>query len=1061
MKLDRHSLALAVGFSTFVAVTGIVPRLTAERPRTFQFGVRTVPVDSESVEKLDDMLRVPGVSTIAASAVQDSFSLATVVATVEGEDDALRRARLALDRGDLARAEALTNVLVEQLEKEAQDVPVGEESRLNRLSRMRSQALLLQTNIAMQGGDAEKAAELLKTVSPQNPIPDFVAFLRAINLEGAEKHAEAAALFGKVSKMSDTPLEHRAVVRRAHSLFAAKDWKAAEKALGHVIDTYPLYPRRWLALWQRAVALEQLDRAQDAADVYQQTWFEFPYKQVGKDAREKLQALQEDAVVPSNLPTASERYSRYRRLRINKHWDIARDLFTELQQDYATESGHSEFEHEIEFQLALTDYHSRAFESARDRLLALGRAYDAGHRAGISRYLTFKYLSRSYARLGKRKKALEALDRMTEGYGRRSQMRARAEFFEDHGEYAKALKLYDQLYSRYKKRGWHYTWLLYKTGEFEGAYENLTRLAERSRGRRRAKYLYWSARTLERAGKGKEAQEIFVDISESYGISYYGLQARNRLMDLGQRSSVAGQLVASAEGIANSADEVLDALEEAEEEVSEYAFPMDDPRARQRHAFWGSDDGPASWTSGEVCPNTNATDRAFCQLQFEALPSSTASILGATLAAGSGQAALASNAPVDRDALLPDDDERELEELNRGDARVPHEKVEFDDTPPRIEYSSQARIYWDGRLSSAVAFANYRDGETVGPTPDEVTAYDDDAHLGGIGRAARDYGDLFPELVRAHWLHLAGYKQYARWVIRDVAIEFRELSRRWRPRRKPHELDDKRWDYYIDNRRGDRSQLWGLESDELRFPVPKTAAGKKRLLERQQAIHDKREELRPALIQAFKEAGDYYLVRKYTLAQRGWYREDPTGPARKTWMQAYPRAFPELVTEHAYKNGMNPYLLWSLMTVESSYNPDSLSTANALGLLQVIPRTGLKTAIMLGDEDFGPHDLLEADTAIEHGAFYFSKLVRKFRGQELFAIIGYNGGPHRVGDWVEMRGDTMPMDEFVEEVPFNQARGYVKKVLRFLHLYLTLYEGKDELYVGQNIRTDYRPHPKF
>jgi soluble lytic murein transglycosylase-like protein len=60
-----------------------------------------------------------------------------------------------------------------------------------------------------------------------------------------------------------------------------------------------------------------------------------------------------------------------------------------------------------------------------------------------------------------------------------------------------------------------------------------------------------------------------------------------------------------------------------------------------------------------------------------------------------------------------------------------------------------------------------------------------------------------------------------------------------------------------------------------------------------------------------------------------------------------------------------------------------------------------------------------------------------------------------------MRGDTMPMDEFVEEVPFNQARGYVKKVLRFLHLYLTLYEGKDELYVGQNIRTDYRPHPKF
>ena len=55
----------------------------------------------------------------------------------------------------------------------------------------------------------------------------------------------------------------------------------------------------------------------------------------------------------------------------------------------------------------------------------------------------------------------------------------------------------------------------------------------------------------------------------------------------------------------------------------------------------------------------------------------------------------------------------------------------------------------------------------------------------------------------------------------------------------------------------------------------------------------------------------------------------------------------------------------------------------------------------------------------------------------------------------------MPMDEFVEEIPFNQARLYVKKVLRFLAIYLALYEGKDSLYVGQNVRTDYRPDPNF
>jgi soluble lytic murein transglycosylase len=158
---------------------------------------------------------------------------------------------------------------------------------------------------------------------------------------------------------------------------------------------------------------------------------------------------------------------------------------------------------------------------------------------------------------------------------------------------------------------------------------------------------------------------------------------------------------------------------------------------------------------------------------------------------------------------------------------------------------------------------------------------------------------------------------------------------------------------------------------------------------------------------------------------------------------------------------MNPYLMWAIMTVESSYNPDSISPADAIGLMQVIPRTGIKVAEMLGDEDFGPFDLINEDVAIRHGAFYYSKLVEKFRGQELLAIAGYNGGPHRVAAWMDKRGDSMPMDEFVEEIPFTEARGYTKKVIRFLALYLRIYEGVDQLYIGQNMRMDYLPQPNF
>lgn len=1057
MTLDRHSLALAMGFATFVAVTGVVPKLTAEKPRTVQFGVRTVPIDANGVTRINAMLRTPGVSASASTVVTDSISLAKLVATAHGEDEALQRAHQALIRQDYRRAEVFVDLLVAQLEKEAQAIPVGSEKDLARLTRTRNQALLLKSNVLMQTGAPAEAVEVLNSLSPDTPVDDFITYLQAENHVAMGEHRLAADLFGRVTKIEESPLLHRAIARRAHALFNAGDFEAAQKAFDQVIDSYPLYPRRWLALYERAVALDELGKDQSAADAYHDTWFEFPFKKVGQDARARLAELEKAAVVPSDLPSARDRYNRYRELRINKHWDLARELFSELQSDYATESGHSEFEHDIEFQLALNAYGQREFTEAKERLLTLVAAYEAGERRGISRYLLYKYLSRTENRLGNEKAALAALDKMSEGYGSRSRMRARAEFFEDNGQYDKALKLHSQLYSAYKKRGWHYTWLLYKTGKFEAAYDNLSDLASRSYGRNRAKYLYWAGRTLERAGKDDEAREIFVDIAESDTLGYYGLQSRNRLMDLEQRRSVAGQLVASAEGIANSADQVLDALEEAEFKAAAdaFAYPLDDPRTRQRHALWGSQTLPQNWTSGEACDGKPKSPKGFCQIAPTTVN---------TTSTGS-KTTLVTSVQVDDDSTVIDDDTEpptELDARATRDARIPTRKVRFDESQaPRIDYSTMGRIYWEGRMGSGVAFARARDGELVGPVPTELSAYDEPDYRGGLERAAREYGDLFPELEQSYWLYIAGFEKGARWAARDVAIEYRELSRRWKPRRKPHELGSKRWEYHIDNRRRGRSAFWGLESDELRFPVPSDARGQKEMLARQQRIHDERRQIRPILVEALKEVGDHYTVRKLTLAQKGWFREDPRGPARPLWMQAYPRAFPRLVVSNAQRYGVNPYLLWALMTVESSYNPDSLSTADALGLLQVIPKTGLKTAILLGDEQFGPFDLLEEEVAIQHGAFYISKLIRKFRGQELLAFAGYNGGPHRVGDWIEDRGHTMPLDEFVEEIPFNQARGYTKKVFRFLSLYLQIYEGRNGLYVGQNLRTDYRPEPNF
>lgn len=1045
MSADRNSLALAFGFSLFVAFTGFVPSITAERPRTIQYGVRTMPIDAADVLRLDGMLRTPGASTVAHHSVQDALSLARVVATAHGEDEALQRAHHALMNGEFRRAEAIVVTLLDQVEKDAQKVPVGDKDELDRLSKIRNQTLLLKANISMQRGEPEPATKALSEMSPDTPVNDYVLYMLGENFEALRDFEKAAEFFKQVTKFKESPLMHRAYARRAHALFEAQDYKTASKALDEIIERYPLYPRRWLAMWQRAVALEKLGKKKEAAQAYHDTWFEFPYKKVGRDARAQVAKLAKQKIIPAKLPTTADRYANYRQLRIDKHWDLARELLTELMEEHKTESGNSEFEHDIEFQLALNDYGQRKFEEALQRLLALKADYEAGERRGISRYLLFKYLSRTYVRLGDRKAALAALEAMSEGYGTNSAKRAKAEFYEELGMSSKALEIYEELYSKYKKQGWHYTWLLYKAGKFEPAYENLTRLASRSSGTRRAKYLYWAARTLERAGKNDEARALFVEIADTYDFDYYSIQARNRVMDIDQRTTVSGQLAASAESVANSADEVLDALEEAGSKAGAEAFVASDPRSQPRHALWGSKETPDDWSDGKKCDPKDKSTAKYCK-------------------AAKIQMAKTAIASVEDDKKIVDDDPEPeaIDERIDGDAPVPTQKLRFNPKAvPRIEYSTQGRFYWDGRLGSGLAFARARQGEMIGKMPKEITAYDETSHHGGLEVAARTYGELFPELVRAYWLFTAGFEKGARWATRDVSIEFRELRKRYKPRRKPHEIDIKRWHYYIDNRRSERTGFWGYDDDELRFPIPASKSGQKKMLERQQEIHEKRHELEPVLIAAFKEVGDYYQVRKLTLAKKGWYREDPRGEGRKLWMQAYPRAFPRLVVANAKRYKINPYLLWALMTVESSYNPDSLSTADALGLLQVIPRTGLKTAILLGDEEFGPFDLLEADTAIQHGAFYFSKLWRKFRGQENLAFAGYNGGPHRVGDWLEDRGDTMPLDEFIEEIPFNQARMYTKKVTRFTKIFLTLYEGQEDLYVGQNIRTDYRPDPNF
>lgn len=1053
---DRQTTSSLLACAFFVALMAVVPNLAAERFRTMFPGPGAVPLSSDDIVRVDEALKVPGVVRVSESSIHKAVARSEVTSLVEFEDEAFDKARDYLLDDRLDEAIAVATVIVEQLD--ASDSPSSPEDARRR-AEIKTQTRLLLTHAYVRAEDGPSALRVLASVEDEHPVEDFALWLQAEAHHLNDDSEAAARDFGALAR-SDGPLEHRATVRHAHALFDAGDWEAAAARLQEVVNQYEEYPRRHVALSQWAQSLDQLGRLTDAADAYVQTWFEYPFRSEGRHARARLNELEnQHEVVPARMYSRHQLFRRFRELRINKHWDVADELFLELRQDHASESGHSAFEHEVDLQRALNYYGTRNFEGALEILESLEDAWKSGHRAGVSRGTVYKYKSRALSKLDRHEEALAALDEMNRGKGERSRLYSRAKYLEDHGRYSEALALYGKLYSAGHKRQWHYSWLLYKSGEYDDAYENLTRLAERSYGQRRAKYLYWAGRTLENARKFREARAVFKELNDAHPTRYYGIQAQNRLLDIRQRETDSSKLLARAENLSSRGAYVLDAFDHAEAALAESAEAA---REDQRLALKGHEPtGPPKGAPSELmCQARTDASIEVCSLEPAPLPESARTILNASFSPASTVGTLLDSRErrsEDRDS----DDDAELDSPAPRQPEIPSRHVEFDNSATDSnQYTTEGRIYWGGRHEAATEFAAFRKGSLYGPVPNTPRAYDEPGFEGGLQRADQEAGDLFPKIRRAHWLWQIGMTKAARWEARDVSIEFRELSRRWRPSSSPHQLTDQKWAYHIDNRRRGKTNFWGTRDASLRYPVPDSARGRRALLERQQTIYDRRNELRDVLLDAFKEVGDHFMVRRYTLGTGGWYRKSPTGPARTSWMQAYPRAFPRLVMKQARAYGVNPYLLWALMTVESSFNPDSISPADALGLLQVIPRTGLKTALLLGDDEFGPLDLLEEDVSVQHGAFYFSNLLHKFRGQELLAFAGYNGGPHRVGDWLDARGGQ-PLDEFIEEIPFDEARGYAKKVTRFLSLYLRMYEGIDHIYIGQNIRRDYRAHPKF
>jgi soluble lytic murein transglycosylase len=156
------------------------------------------------------------------------------------------------------------------------------------------------------------------------------------------------------------------------------------------------------------------------------------------------------------------------------------------------------------------------------------------------------------------------------------------------------------------------------------------------------------------------------------------------------------------------------------------------------------------------------------------------------------------------------------------------------------------------------------------------------------------------------------------------------------------------------------------------------------------------------------------------------------------WKLAWPDAFAaERRRARPPGAAVAPWFVASIMREESGYQPDAVSTSGALGLLQLMPDTAARLARQAGIAGFAPSQLVRPELNLRLGTLFLDQLTLRFDGALEAVAASYNAGPEAVTSW--RAGGARPADVWVETIPYDETRGYVKRVLRSFHVYRSLY----------------------
>ena len=146
----------------------------------------------------------------------------------------------------------------------------------------------------------------------------------------------------------------------------------------------------------------------------------------------------------------------------------------------------------------------------------------------------------------------------------------------------------------------------------------------------------------------------------------------------------------------------------------------------------------------------------------------------------------------------------------------------------------------------------------------------------------------------------------------------------------------------------------------------------------------------------------------------------------------------------ASERGLDAAWVYGLIRQESRFIMDARSSANAQGLMQIIPPTARWIARRLGVNDFRLEQLNELDTNLRFGTYYLRSVHDDLENSPLLASAGYNAGPNRPRQWRSTLPRPLEGAAFAEIIPFTETRDYVKKVLSNAAFYGALMSGQPQ-----------------